>query len=138
MKGICAGKSKQGKYRMWKAIMAFVIMAVAFMEPVMTVNAITVYESDGVFHEEGYIFVGESHCALASGAVPKRDIGNDISYTWIWDASRGSEQNVFTMKGNLFFVFEGNGQNDGTIQTSSNYIYSDGKGSQGRGGTEDS
>lgn len=113
--------------------MAFIMVAVVILEPSMTVNAITVYESDGISHEEGYIFIGESHCALASGAVSKRDTGNDISYSWIWDASRGSEENVFTMKGNLFFVFEGNGQNDGAVQTSADYIYSDGKGSQGRG-----
>ncbi len=133
MRGNSEGKLRQGKNRMWRAVMAVILMAVAFLEPVMTVNAITVYESDGVFHEEGYIFIGESHCALASGAIPERDIGNDISYSWIWDASRGSEENVFTMKGNLFFVFEGNGQNDGAVQTSADYIYSDGKGSQGRG-----
>ena len=133
MREACAGKSKRGKARMWRKIMAVIIMAVVFLEPVMTVNAITLYESDGVFHEEGYIFIGESHSALASGAVSNKDIGNDISYTWIWDASRGREENIFTMKGNLFFVFEGNGQNDGAVQTNSNYIYSDGKGGQGRG-----
>lgn len=88
MKRTYERKSKQGVYGMWKTIMAFVIAVTVFLEPVMTVNAITVYESDGVFHEEGYIFIGESHCALASGAIPKRDIGNDISYSWIWDASR--------------------------------------------------
>lgn len=38
------------------------------------------------------------------------------------------------MKGNLFFVFEGNnGGVDDVRQTSQQYIYSDGKGKQGRG-----
>lgn len=53
------------KRRGWKVtcrlaiscIMVWVLTAV----PILTANAVTIYESDWTYHKEGYIFVGESH-----------------------------------------------------------------------------
>lgn len=109
----------------------------------MDVQAATFYESDGQYHEEGYIFVGESHIAnMATAVTEKMDAAGNIpgvehiQYTLQWDASRAvtekGEPNTFMMKGNLFFVWEGISGKDASIQTNIRYIHSDGKGGRGR------
>ncbi len=128
-------------------ILALLMVLATVMQPI-SVNAMTVFESDGIYHEEGYIVIGESHNVLAAHAVGMKaaetgnviSLGenNDIYYEHRWDSSRevtnNGQANTFTMKGNLFFVFEGNnGGVDDVRQTSQQYIYSDGKGRQGRG-----
>ncbi|MFG6367613.1 MAG: hypothetical protein K1W16_04185 [Lachnospiraceae bacterium] len=135
------------KRKLRTIILAWIIVLVTVMQP-LTVNAMTVFESDGLYHEEGYIVIGESHNVLAAHALSMRatetnsviSLGenNDIYYEYRWDSSRektnNGQPNTFTMKGNLFFVFEGNNAGvDDVRQTSQQYIYSDGKGKQGRG-----
>ena len=131
-----------------KAILLVWLLVLTIVVQPISANAMTVFESDGIYHEEGYIVIGESHCALAAHGVGMKaeSIGNvfhlgennDIYYEHRWDSSREvtkqGDPNTFTMKGNLFFVFEGNnGGVDDVIQTSQKYIYSDGKGNRGRG-----
>jgi len=108
------------------------------LQSMLPVNAMTVYESDGIYHAEGYIFVGESHSVIAAHAVGISPgvLGDDISFEYQWDWSRevteDGNADTFTMKGNLFFVFEGEANADGACQTSREYIYSDGAGTRGR------
>ena len=131
-----------------KMVLACIIMMLAAGQAILPANAMTIYESDGVYHKEGYIFIGESHCVGASTAmgihaeVHKHIFhlpnGEDLSYKQVWDSSvavtSDGEPNTFTMTGNLFFVFEGNERGtEGKLQTSNEYIYSDGKGLRGRG-----
>ena len=135
------------KGRVQRTIVAWIMILAVLMQPALAVNAMTVYESDGICHEEGYIIIGESHSALAAGAVAikARTVGNvlhwgdgiDISYEQRWDSSiavtQDGDANTFTMKGNLFFVFEGIEEGvDDKLQTSREYIYSDGTGNRGR------
>lgn len=121
-----------------RAIFTGMMILAIVMQPVASVNALTVYESDGIYHEEGYIFVGESHSVASSyaAAIYAEALGEDISYAYRLDSSKEvTEQgkgNTFTMKGNLFFVFEGNSNENGSLQTSRGYIYSDGAGNRGR------
>lgn len=127
------------------ACMLIVLMAAQF---VLTAKAVTLYESDGIYHEEGFIFIGESHSGVASHAVGMKadetenvlHMGEnlDVYYEFQWDSSHGVTNtglpNTFTMKGNLFFIFEGiNPGVDDRLQTSQQYIYSDGNGKMGRG-----
>lgn len=127
-----------GKRVKHKTIIASIAFFIMLLQPAMSVNALTVYESDGIYHEEGYIVVGESHSVLAAHAVGMKPetLGEGISYVYQWDWSRESTEsggaNTFTMKGNLFFVFEGNAATDASLQTSRKYIYSDGMGGRGR------
>ena len=68
-------------------------------QAVLPVSAVTVYESDGVYHEEGYIVIGERHSVLAAHAmgIKANAVGNvfhvgentDILYVHQWDDSRG-------------------------------------------------
>ena len=131
-----------------KIVLACIIMVLAAGQAILPVNAMTVYESDGVYHKEGYIFIGESHCTGASVAMGLQadahenvfylPNGEEISYKLVWDSSLSSlkdgRPNTYTMKGNLFFVFEGNDQEtEGVRQASNEYVYSDGNGVQGRG-----
>lgn len=108
------------------------------VQPVITANAMTVYESDGIYHKEGYIFVGESHSvgSAYAAAANAEALREDISYMYRLDSSKEiterGKDNTFTMKGNLFFVFEGNSNANGSLQTSCGYIYSDGAGKRGR------
>ena len=133
---------------MQRTVLAYLLILLVIGQAVLPVNAMTVYESDGVYHEEGYIFIGESHSVLAAHAVGMKadEVGNvfhlgdnmDISYVHRWDSSRevtkDGSSNTFTMRGNLFFVFEGNNAGvDDVLQTSKEYIYSDGNGKRGRG-----
>lgn len=128
-------------------LLAWLLVLIIVAQPI-SANAMTVFESDGIYHEEGYIVIGESHCTLAAHGMGMKaeSIGNvfhlgennDIYYEHRWDSSREvtkeGNPNTFTMKGNLFFVFEGNnGGVDDVTQTSQKYIYSDGKGNRGRG-----
>lgn len=114
-----------------------------FQSAAIDVQAATFYESDGQYHEEGYIFVGESHIAnMATAVTEKMDAAGTIpgaehiAYTLQWDASKAvtekGDPNTFLMKGNLFFVWEGIAGSDATIQTNVRYIHSDGKGGRGR------
>lgn len=135
----------RGKDRMrgLRGIAAIVLVLCISLQIPMQAQAYTVYLSDELSHEEGYIIIGESHIVvsatafynsvLAGGKVTKL---KDISYTYTWDSSvetvNGSP-NTFTMQGNLFFVFEGNAETDAAIQTSRQYIYSDGQGNHGKG-----
>lgn len=136
------------KKKTQKIVLACMMILLVIGQMILPVNAMTVYESDGVYHEEGYIIIGESHSVLAAHAVGMKanDVGNvfhlgnseDISYVHIWDDSRevtkDGSSNTFTMRGNLFFVFEGNNAGvDDVLQTSKEYIYSDGNGKRGRG-----
>ena len=109
----------------------------------MDVQALTFYESDGQYHAEGYIFVGESHIANMSTTIAEKQDGagnvpgaEHIQYEMKWDSSRGVTEkgyaNTFVMKGNLFFVFEGISGNDAAVHTGINYLHSDGKGGYGR------
>lgn len=141
------GTQLMRKNGMKKLIIFCIAVLMVFVEAVMPVNAMTVFESDGIYHDEGYIFIGESHSCLASRAVSDEAFAvgnvfhwgenNDVSYRQIWDAGRAvtqkGEPNTFAMKGNLFFIFEGIDEGiDDKIQVSREYIYSDGMGKQGR------
>ncbi|MBD5451112.1 MAG: hypothetical protein HDR25_00580 [Lachnospiraceae bacterium] len=109
--------------------------------PALSVNAATVYVSDGIAHDEGYIFIGESHMQVAAFSMQQDALGNipgleDVQYFLQLDSSIVSDDNggpgTFTMSGNLFFVFEGTGRADELkVQISKEYIYSDGAGTQG-------
>lgn len=129
-------------------LFAFIMVLVTAAQFVLPANAMTVYESDGNYHDEGYIFIGESHSVVAAHAVGVKAAETDnvfwwggedgLSYEYRWDSSRAvtpdGGPNTFTMKGNLFFVFEGNAVGtDNTLQCSRQYIYSDGMGNRGVG-----
>lgn len=121
-----------------RTIIIGITALVLLFQSVLPVRAMTVYESDGTYHREGYIFVGECHSAIAATAVGLNPevLGEDISFTHQWDSSRevteGGDADTFTMKGNLYFVFEGGGIEDAERQTHREYIYSDGAGTRGR------
>lgn len=106
------------------------------------VKAATVYESDGIIYDEGYIIVGESHISLTVDAYSKVVDENgtipglkDVTYHIAKDDSvsvaDNGDDNTFIMSGNLFFVFEGNRYVDGETQYSKEYIYSNGRGKYG-------
>lgn len=120
--------------------------SLAFL-PAFSTQAKTVYISDETAHKEGYIIIGESHIVLTSDAYERAADENhqitglnDVFYQWTRDGSLAVDDegggNTFTMKGNLFFVFEGNASADADLQTSKEYIYSDGKGNRGAGVTK--
>lgn len=127
------------KSRIQKTIIMGIAVLVVFIQSVLPVNAMTIYESDGEYHAEGYIFIGESHSVMAAHAFGMKPevLGNDITFDYWWDWSRevteDGSANTFMMKGNLYFVFEGNSGADGKYQTQKDYIYSDGAGMRGRG-----
>lgn len=132
---------------MWKMIqritgvilLTMIIVSIPFGE----VQAGTIYLSDGLEHEEGYIIIGESHAVLCAHAFSTAVDANrkvngldDVYYHYLWDDSVYSydgNANTFTMWGNLFFVFEGNHESDAALQKSKEYIYSDGEGNRGVG-----
>lgn len=127
----------KGSFWAW---LCAVVLAVTSIP--LNVQAVTVYVSDGVEHEEGYIIIGESHIVLTADAYSKllNDDGSvqgldGVYYSYLRDASvdvaEDGSDNTFTMSGNLFFVFQGNRQTDGETQYSKEYIYSDGKGNRG-------
>lgn len=106
-----------------------------------TVSATTIYSSDQVPHEEGFIIIGESHALLACAEfnrllnTEKEQIINDLSFHLDVDSSisknQDNEPNTYYMSGNLFFVFEGSSDSDFATQIQREYIYSDGKGHRG-------
>ncbi len=141
-------QSQIRKKEAFKVVVSVVLLLTVLFGSGTTASALTIYKSDGVYHEEGYIFVGESHSVIASHAVGFETVGNGgvwdyggtipVIYGYIWDGSRSVTQdgspNTFTMMGNLFFVFEGNDNEEEIfVQMSKNYIYSDGMGTRGRG-----
>lgn len=123
--------------------MTAAVLVMAVLVP-QKAYAETVYESDNREYDEGYIILGESHACLAAAEYAEMtdDEGNvkdlnDVVYHFKWDDSVATDENgnpdTFTMSGNLFFVYQGNAQADGPIQTSREFIYSDGHGKMGRG-----
>lgn len=124
---------------------AVMLLCAAVNLPILTAEAMTIYESDGCSHSEGYIFIGECHAHLSSLAM--RELANedgtipglwDVSYEFRedWSLSTGDEgePNTIFMKGNLFFAYESMWTAaEGKTQTDKTYIYSDGKGESGRG-----
>lgn len=129
--------------REFKFLFGFILSLVLALIPLQSAHAGTVYLSDGIEHEEGYIIIGESHMALTAAAYSK-EIGqnnavkglDDVYYIFNWDDSVYSYDgiaNTFIMSGNLFFVFEGTEKCEGFKQISKEYIYSDGKGNYGVG-----
>ena len=63
----------------WKKILVYVMcsmLIVAVFCGGITVEAATVYVSDGIPHDEGYIFVGESHMHVAAFAMKEDEMGN--------------------------------------------------------------
>lgn len=114
--------------------------------PCLDSRALIIYESDGVSYEEGYIFIGESHINIActhiwdatneTGIVPGVE---DVHYHLDWTYGEGDDPmypNKYTMEGNLFFVFGGmpdSDEDEAEVQTSKEYIYSDGEGNYGVG-----
>ena len=121
-----------------RSVIIGIVVFVIAIQSVVPVNAMTVFESDGIYHEEGYIFVGESHSGMAAHAFGTKPevLGNDISFAYQWDWSQAvtesGDANTFIMKGNLFFIFEGIAGADGSRQADSRYIYSSGTGERGR------
>lgn len=121
-------------------VMCSLIIMITFCGGI-TAHAATLYRSDGMPHDEGYIFIGESHMHVAAFAMKQDAMGNipglnDVNYFITADSSIISNDSggpgTFTMTGNLFFVFEGT---DVTAelqkQISKEYIYSDGAGKRG-------
>lgn len=128
-----------------KKVMALLMIGIVVCLSFGNVSkAATVYESDGIEYEEGYIVIGESHIVLAAhafslaadenGHIPEL---NDVTYHYRTDKSvsetEDGSDNTFIMGGNLFFVFEGNRQIDGETQYHKNYIVSNGKDIKGLG-----
>ncbi len=138
MNGVEVEKMKYCKRRMYSRIKRIFVtcLLLCLLCPAQTVCAMTIYESDGMAYEEGYIIVGESHIGIASthmlddtdnsGRIPRLD---DVMYHLDW---YGGLHGTYNMKENLFFVFGSmDGKNEEAVQTSKDYIYSDGKGQHG-------
>lgn len=130
--------------QMMKLMCALLVAAAVLMTVVGEVKAETVYMSDGVEHEEGYIIVGESHVVLtmsaygysidAEGNVPGlKDVKMYFNLDDKLSTTEEGHPNTFYMGGNLFFVVQGNLIEEGELQKSKEYIYSDGKGTRGVG-----
>ena len=116
-------QSQIRKKEAFKVVVSVVLLLTVLFGSGTTASALTIYKSDGVYHEEGYIFVGESHSVIASHAVGFETVGNGgvwdyggtipVIYGYIWDGSRSVTQdgspNTFTMMGNLFFVSSSTG-----------------------------
>ena len=129
----------------WKAVVSVLCLLVLLMQPMQSVFAVTVYESDGAVYEEGYIFVGESHVDYMAQAIGglADDEGcvyglSGIRFYYREDGSLSAFEdgapNTMFMKGNLFFAYEGRMiESEGAVQTDKEYIYSDGHGNHGRG-----
>ncbi len=134
-------KRKRSKY---ERFIGFFLFCMLVCLPVFYTNAVCFYESDEVYHAEGYIFVGESHVYLSAALMNSVTDAegyieglNDVRYFYKNDKSVSQDQygnpNTMYMKGNLFFVYEGlNIPKERTTQLDRSYIYSDGKGNRGR------
>ena len=124
-----------------KILLSVLLMVAFVLLPAEKVHAGTVYTSDGVEHEEGYIIIGESHSVLTANTFSTITDENGkvaglegVYYHYLWDDSVYTYDglgNTFTMWGNLFFIFEGNAESDAALQKSKEYIYSDGQGNHG-------
>ncbi|MFG6367608.1 MAG: hypothetical protein K1W16_04160 [Lachnospiraceae bacterium] len=134
-------KKSNHRYKRWiSCLMLWILM----IFPELSANAVCFYESDGIYHREGYIFVGESHVYLSAAVMNSvTDLEgyieelNDVRYFYKNDKSISQDQygnpNTMYMKGNLFFVYEGlNIPEERSTQLDRSYIYSDGKGARGR------
>lgn len=108
--------------------------------PVLQVNAVTVYVSDGNYYDEGYIFIGESHMHITAYSMQQDALGNvpgleGVRYTIYGDHSIATDSDgnpgTHTMSGNLFFVFAGTEKELHSEIVKKEYIYSDGAGQQG-------
>lgn len=88
------------KMHLWnikRNVICCIMIAIVLSAQVMPVQAMTAYESDGIYHDEGYIFVGESHAvksaiaignmAVASGNSFSLGNGENITYELRWDDS---------------------------------------------------
>ncbi len=132
--------------RIQKVTLSAILLLIIALQPVQAVFATTSYESDGAAYEEGYIFVGESHINIACTHVytdaTQTEDGNlsgvkNVHYELDWTYDIGDQPdhpNRYIMSGNLFFVFGGlepNDSNEEALQTSKEYIYSDGHGQHG-------
>lgn len=123
------------------------IISIMILVIPLNVNAGTVYISNEIPYDEGYIIIGESHVVLACDAFSRETDENNhvkgltgVDYCMKLDDSLYVDDNglgnTFAMTGNLFFVFEGNKVAEGELQKSKEYIYSNGKGSRGKGVTK--
>lgn len=141
MNGVWVEKMKHCKRRMFVTCLLLCLLC-----PAQTVCAVTIYESDGMAYEEGYIFVGESHVGLMARTAGELMTNADgdvnglagVRFLYREDGSvsafEDGSPNTMYMKGNLFFVYEGwCGKDEGAVQTAKTYIYSDGQGKRGRG-----
>lgn len=82
-----------------KIILACMLVVLTAAQSALTAKAVTLFESDGIYHEEGFIFIGESHSGMASHAVAMKadEVGNvfhlgdnlDVYYEQQWDSSYG-------------------------------------------------
>lgn len=136
--------NKKGKRNKCRLFIGFLMFCVLVGLPGLNTNAICFYESDGIYHAEGYIFVGESHVYLSAALMNNItnlegyvEGLNDVRYFYRNDKSVSQDQygnpNTMYMKGNLFFVYEGlNIPEERHTQLDKSYIYSDGKGNRGR------
>lgn len=136
--------SEKRKIRKCGRFIGFFMFCMLVCLPVLNTNAVSFYESDGIYHSQGYIFVGESHVYLSAALMNnKKDSEgyvkelNDVRYFYRNDKSVSQDQygnpNTMYMKGNLFFVYEGlNIPEERLTQLDRSYIYSDGKGNRGR------
>ena len=84
---------------MRRNVICCVIMMALLFAQALPVNAMTVYESDGIYHDEGYIFVGESHAVKSAIAFGDKAsvLGNSLllgngetlTYELRWDERGG-------------------------------------------------
>ena len=122
------------------------IVLILSMLPVLTSHAYAQYASDGMIHEEGYIFIGSSHAVLAGYDMltvidaANKVIGLDDVYYAKNPLNEAARTGIgkpmekdFEMLGNLFFVGDGLYVNLKSSQVKKEYIYSDGKGNCGEG-----
>lgn len=125
-----------------KLLLSMILIIGFVLIPATSAQAVTVYQSVDLEFEEGYIFVGESHAILAAHAYGQvvDEFGNipgmeGVTFFYECNDSIAVNEekspNTFIMKGNLFFVFEGNSDADFAMQILPSFIYSDGKGKQG-------
>lgn len=81
------------------------------------VKAATVYESDGIIYDEGYIIVGESHISLTvdayskvvdeNGTIPGlKDVTFHIAKDDSVSVADNGDDNTFIMSGNLFLYLK--------------------------------
>ena len=130
--------------RMMKLLSALFVAVCILMTSVSEANAVTVYGTDDIEHEEGYIIVGESHVVLTMNAYAQSIDSEgyvagleDVQFFFNWDDSLSVTEdgapNTFLMSSNLFFVVEGNIVAEGEKQKNKSYIYSDGQGNHGAG-----